>query len=250
VHKLRQQGFQVKDIAHHLGMGKRTVFTYLASPEFPEWKPSPQRRSKPTMLTPYKGYLLERWNAGQRQTKPLVQEIAQQGYTGTYKTVAKYLHHLRQNQRQQLDKLEGRGPMPATCDAGQPPLTARRAVWLLLKGAKPQSTEDEALVLKLQQHPDLVVAIQLAQQFADLVRHRQPEQLDPWLKRANSSSIKQFQNFAKSLQEDYEAVKAGVTLEVSNGQVEGQVNRLKMIKRQMYGRAGLALLSRRFLLAG
>lgn len=250
VHKLRQHGFQVKDIAHHLGMGERTVFTYLASPEFPEWKPSPQRRSKPTILTPYKGYLLERWNAGQRQSKQLFQEIAQQGYTGTYKTVATYIHHLRQNQRQQLDNLEGRGPMPATRDAGQRPLTACRAVWLLLKGAKPQSTEDEALVLKLQQHPDLVVAIQLAQQFADLVRHRQPEQLDPWLERASSSSIKQFQNFAKSLQEDYEAVKAGVTLEVSNGQVEGQVNRLKMIKRQMYGRAGLALLSRRFLLAG
>ncbi|MDX2242234.1 MAG: transposase, partial [Leptolyngbyaceae cyanobacterium bins.302] len=82
------------------------------------------------------------------------------------------------------------------------------------------------------------------------VRQRQSEQLDLWLERASSSSIKQFQNFAKSLQEDYQAVKAAVTLEVSNGQVEGQVNRLKMIKRQMYGRAGLALLSRRFLLVG
>ncbi len=250
VHKLRQQGFPVKDIAHHLGMGKRIVFTYLASPEFPEWKPSPSRRSKHTILTPYKGYLLDQWNAGQRQTKQLFKEIAQQGYTGTYKTVAKYIHQLRRTQRQQLDNVEGRGPMPAALDAGQPPLTARRAVWLVLNGAKPQSIEDKELILKLQQHPDLVVAIQLAQQFADLVRQRQPGQLDPWLERASSSSIKQFQNLAKSLQEDYEAVKAGVTLEISNGQVEGQVNRLKMIKRQMYGRAGLALLSRRFLLAG
>lgn len=95
-------------------------------------------------------------------------------------------------------------------------------------------------MVRLGQHQDLAPAIGLAQQFADLVRHRQLQQLDLWLEQASSLSIKQFQNFAKSLKEDYEAVKAGVTLGVSNGQVEGQVNRLKVVKRQMYGRAGLA----------
>jgi transposase len=81
------------------------------------------------------------------------------------------------------------------------------------------------------------------------VRQRQPKQLDLWLQQAEVIGIEPWKRFAKSLQEDYEAVKAGVTLAVSNGQVEGQVNRLKMLKRQMYGRAGLDLLSRRFLLA-
>ena len=95
VHKLRQQGYQVLDIAHHLGMGERTVFTDLAAPSFPEWQPSPRRRSRPSLLTPYKAYLHEQWNAGQRQTKPLFEDIQQQGYRGTYKTVAKYIHPLR-----------------------------------------------------------------------------------------------------------------------------------------------------------
>lgn len=250
VHQLRQQGCQVKDIAHHLGMGERTVFTYLASPAFPEWQPSPRRPAANSILTPYKPYLLEQWNVGQRQTKQLFEEIVKQGYTGTYKTVAKYTHQLRQAQRQQLSTLEGRGPAPATLDTGRPLLTARRAAWLVLKKSEQQSGEDHGLLVKLQQHQDLAPAIGLAQQFADLVRQRQPQQFDIWLEQAISSPIKQFQNFAKSLQEDYKAVKAGVTLEVSNGQVEGQINRLKMLKRQMYGRAGLALLSRRFLLAG
>lgn len=249
VHKLRQQGVKVRDIAHHLGMGKRTVFTYLASPEFPEWQPYPPRRQAKSLLTSYKPYLLEQWNAGQRQTKRLFEAIQQQGYTGSYMTVTRYTHRLRHAQRQQLSTLDGRGPARAITDSGRPPLSARRAAWLVLKPAKQRSVEDEPLLIKLQQHPDLATAIHLAQQFAELVRQRQFKQLDCWLEQANHSSVKQFQNFAKSLQEDYEAVKAGVTLEVSNGQVEGQINRLKMLKRQMYGRAGLNLLSRRFLLA-
>jgi transposase len=249
VHKLRQQGYQVLDIAHHLGMGERTVFTYLSSPKFPEWQPYPHRRQAQSLLTPYKPYLLEQWNAGQRQTRRLFEQIQQQGYAGSYMTVTRYTHQLRQFQRQQLSTLEGRGSAPAIIDSKQLPLTARRATWLVLKLSQQRSVADELLLTELQQHPNLATAINLAQQFAELVRQRLPKQLDPWLEQASSSSIKQFQNFAKSLQEDYAAVKAGVTLAVSNGQVEGQINRLKMLKRQMYGRAGFDLLQKRVILA-
>ena len=98
-----------------------------------------------------------------------------------------------------------------------------------MKLSQQRSVADELLFTQLQQYPDLATAINLTQQFAELVRQRLPNQLDLWLEQASHSSIKQFQKFAKSLQEDYEAVKAGVTLAVSNGQVEGQVNRLKML---------------------
>jgi transposase len=117
--------------------------------------------------------------------------------------------------------------------------------------------DDEPLIKLMAAHPALSVsgsrrreAIELAQGFASLVRQRRPDHLDGWLAQALQSSVSAFQRFAKSLQEDYEAVKAGVALTWSNGQVEGQVNRLKMLKRQMFGRAGIELLSRRFLLAG
>lgn len=101
----------------------------------------------------------------------------------------------------------------------------------------------------MKQHPHLSPAIVLAEDFAQLVRERRFEEFDPWLKQAIQSNLVPFQRFARSLQEDYEAVKAGLTLSVSNGPVEGHINRLKMLKRQMYGRGGIELLSRRFLLA-
>src|SRR2546426_983753 len=85
--------------------------------------------------------------------------------------------------------------------------------------------------------------------FTALVRQRQPERLDPWLTRATASALEAFQRFASGLQEDYEAIKAGVTLPWSTSPVEGHINRLKMLKRQMFGRARLDLLSRRFLRA-
>ena len=85
--------------------------------------------------------------------------------------------------------------------------------------------------------------------FARLVRQRQPQQLEPWLARAAKSAVGAFQRFAKGLRDDYEAVKAGVALPWSSGPVEGQITRLKLLKPQMFGRASLALLERRFVLA-
>ncbi|WP_158631978.1 hypothetical protein [Chroococcidiopsis cubana] len=101
-------------------MGERTVFTYLASPSFPERQPHPRRSSK-SLLAPYKPYLLAQWNAGQRQTKRLFAQIQQQGYKGSYMTVTRYTHQLRQAQRHQLNNLEGRGQAPPLLSIGQPP---------------------------------------------------------------------------------------------------------------------------------
>src|SRR5262249_62039022 len=92
-------------------------------------------------------------------------------------------------------------------------------------------------------------AIDLAQDFTQMVRQRQPAALDGWLQRAATSPLEALRHFAQGLYEDYDAVKAGVTVPWSNGPVEGHINRLKMLKRQMFGRAHLHLLNRRFLLA-
>jgi transposase len=121
---------------------------------------------------------------------------------------------------------------------------------LVLRRPENRDEEDEQLLARIiAQHPQLAEAIKLSQDFAQLVRNREPEQLDDWLARAVGSHLGALVGFALSLREDYKAVKAGVTLEWSNGQVEGQINRLKMLKRQIYGRARLDLLSQGFLLA-
>jgi transposase len=85
--------------------------------------------------------------------------------------------------------------------------------------------------------------------LAAFVRRRQPAQIEPWLRRATMSTLPPFRRFARGLRADYAAVQAAVTLPWSQGPIEGHINRLKMLKRQMFGRARLDLLARRFLLA-
>jgi len=130
------------------------------------------------------------------------------------------------------------------------PLTPRRATWLVLQRETPRTAAETQQLDQLQaQQAEVGEAITLAQDFAQLVRQRQPEALDPWLQRATTSALEALRRFATGLQDDYAAVKAGVTLPWSNGPVEGHINRLKMLKRQMFGRAHLDLLRRRFVFA-
>lgn len=109
--------------------------------------------------------------------------------------------------------------------------------------------EDTELLQRLSQHPDLARVVTLADEFLDLLCKHHDEGLDDWLKRAITSAFKPFQSFANGWLDDYAAVKASLTTAVSNGPVEGLNNRLKMLKRQMYGRADLDLLAKRFIMA-
>ena len=129
-------------------------------------------------------------------------------------------------------------------------LTPRRAAWTVLRREERRSAQDREVLADLRRYgPELDEAIALAEAFIGLVRDRAPDRFDPWLQRAQYGTMQPLRRFAKHLSADYDAVRAAVTLGWSNGPVEGQINRLKMLKRTMYGRAGLDLLGRRFLLA-
>jgi len=91
----------------------------------------------------------------------------------------------------------------------------------------------------------IAVAYDLGQRFADMIRKRQPELLLPWLEDVTKSRITALKGFAKGIKQDLAAVTNALSLPWSNGQTEGQVNRLKLIKRQMYGRANFDLLRKR-----
>ena len=143
-----------------------------------------------------------------------------------------------------------RQALPSVAEPLCQPLTPRRATWLVLgREEKRTEAEGQQLTQLHAQDPAVAEAIDLAQDFAQCVRQRQPAQLDAWLVRAAASTLEALRRFTKGLYEDYHAVKAGVTLPWSTGPVEGHINRLKMLKRQMFGRAHLDLLNRRFLLA-
>lgn len=248
VWNLHRQGYKAQAIARQLGIGKTSVFRYLRTPSFPERQGRSDRGR--SVLSPYKEYILKRWNEGCYDSKELFETIQKRGYSGSYDTVARYTRRLRQAQGLKLRQRLVCQPLPKVAQPEKRPLTARRAAWLVLQRQELQKPDDEQLIARLKaQHPSLSAAIELAQGFAFLVRQRQPSQLEQWLEQAIHSGLEPFRRFASRLREDYEAVKAGVTLPVSNGPVEGHINRLKMLKRQMYGRAGIELLSRRFLLA-
>jgi transposase len=93
----------------------------------------------------------------------------------------------------------------------------------------------------------LAQARELTHAFLDLIRHHSGEGLDTWLKDARASTVRGFLTFARSVERDKAAILAGLTLPYSTGPVEGHINRLKLIKRQAYGRAGLSYLQHRFL---
>ena len=95
--------------------------------------------------------------------------------------------------------------------------------------------------------PDLETLDRLVRQFIQMTKNRQPDELDSWLAEAATSGLQPLISFANGLQADLPAVRNGLTLIWSNGQTEGQINRLKFIKRQMYGRAKIDLLRKRVL---
>ena len=232
-------------IAAQVGRGRRTIERYLRTPTWPV--PQHRRHYGRSVLNPYKDYLLARWNAGCRTAMQLFRERQPWGYTGSYRRVAAYVSRIRQAQGLPPRRQGRRQTLPVVAEPASPPLTPRRATWLVLRReAKRTAAEAQQLTLLRAQQAEVAEAVDLAQDFTHLVRPRQPAQLDPWLKRATTSTQEALQRFAKGLHDDYEAVKAGVTLPWSNGPVEGHSNRLKMLKRQMFGRARLDLLSRRF----
>jgi transposase len=245
---LHRQGWTALAMAQQVGVSLRTVQRDLRSATFAGRKR--RRDLGDSVLNPYKASLLERWNAGCHTAMRVCRELRQRGYGGSYGVVAAYARRLRQAQGLPPGHRRPRQPLPRVAEPSCPLLTPRRAAGLVLRReAKRTAAEAQQLTPLHAQSAEVAEAIDLAQDFATLVRQRQPTQLDSWLKRATTSTLEALRRFATGLYEDYEAVNAGVTLPWSTSPVEGHINRLKMLQRQMFGRAHLDLLSRRFVLA-
>ena len=243
------QGWPQAAIAQDVGVSIRTVRRFLNLPDFPDTPPRRKSFGK-GILDPYKSQLLEWWNSGIRQPDALMVLLQQQGFTGSVRTLQRYLSGLREAQGLPPVRIKPVNPLPNVIDPQSPPFTPRQAAYLLvLKPENREPEETELLHHLAQQHPNLEAVVNLADEFLHLLRQRQPNALDDWLEKAMTSAFKPFQSFAAGLLEDYAAVKASLTTDVSNGPVEGLNNRLKMLKRQMYGRAGLDLLAKRFIMA-
>jgi len=245
---LHRQGWSTAAIAAQVGCSRRTIERYL---QMPTWPVRQHRRHYGrSVLNPYKAFLLERWNAGCHTAIQLFRALQPRGYTGSYRRVAASVSRIRQAQGVPPRRQGRRQILPVVAEPVSQPLTPRRATWLVLRREETRREAEAQQLAQLHaQSAEVAEAIDLAQDFTHLVRQRQPEHLDPWLERASTSALEALRRFASGLRDDYAAVKAGVTLPWSSGPVEGHINRLKMLKRQMFGRARLDLLSRRFVRA-
>jgi transposase len=239
---LYQQGTDMRAIADQLGMSCRTVRRYLTANGFPEMA---QRRKRPSILDPHVPYLERRWTAGCRNGTQLYREIAAKGFAGSCSLVRQWAGKMRKEDQQMI--VPGK-PSARPRSRAVRPWSAQYAVWLLLKDLETLSAEKRAALRRmLDASPALPRAYGFAQSFLQIVRHRLSKALEPWLKAVLENGIAELSGFARSLNKDIDAVLAALSLPWSNGQVEGQVNRLKLIKRQMYGRAKFDLLRLRVL---
>lgn len=240
--RLAQQGWPFTAIAQAVGLHRKTVSLYVRGAF------SPRRHSR-SILDPYKPYLLARWNAGYWTGTQLWQEIQQQGYRGKRSTALRYIGQLRQAAGVAPRTRTPQLATPVT-DSSVGTLTPRQATWLVFRHPDKTTDSDTALLHRLGQlAPATAEAIALGQAFAHLLRSRGAERVEEWLTRAAQSSLRPFQRLAKSFRRDLAAMTAGLTLPWSTGPVEGHINRLKLVKRQMFGRAKLDLLASRFLAA-
>ncbi len=238
--ELRAAGFTVLDIAQMVGASRRTVYRYLALERPPE-RQRPHRSGR-RVLAPYEPYLRRRWAEGCRNRSRLFREIWLLGYQHSARTVSLFLKRLD-------EQPPASAAAPSRSTMGRVP-SARHVACLLVRRKDRVPEDERGYLARLCDHePTIGLAYDLAQEFAEMARERRGRAFDAWLTRATASGITELQRFARGLVEDRPAVEAGLSLEWSNGQTEGQVNKLKLLKRQMYGRANFDLLRRRVLRA-
>ncbi|SCF88970.1 MULTISPECIES: ISL3 family transposase [unclassified Streptomyces] len=237
VHELLAQGMSLRGVAHHLGWGRHTVQRYARAARWQDMVKG-RKRQLPSKLDPFKPYLAQRWTEteGNVTILSLHREITDRGFRGHYSLVRDWI-------RRDLPQREGFTPAP-------PPPSVRQVTGWLTRHPAPL-TEEEKLRRKavLDRCPELASAAELTSSLAEMLTTLSGDRLPEWITEATDAGLPGISSFATGLMSDFDAVTAGLTAEWNSGPVEGAVNRIKMLKRQMFGRAGFALLRKRVLLA-
>lgn len=241
--ELHQQGFGGRAIARQTGLSRNTVRRYLEAGTFPEQGP---RRKRQSLLDPYLPYLRERWNAGCQNAAQLSRELQDLGYHGSPTTLRALISDWRASSPTAARRTSGpkrTAPAPSTRR-----LSSRQASFLFIKRPEALAPTQQRYLEQICQASDgMKQSYELSQQFVSMVRLRQAEPLDEWLQRIREHGSRELIGFASGIRRDYQAVRAGLSRPESNGQTEGQITRLKYLKRQMYGRAKFDLLRLRVL---
>ena len=233
------EGWTCRRIARDLGLHWRTVKRYVLARELPK-RGAPMLQATSTVI-PYLAHLERRWQDGCHVGTQLWHELRAQGYRGSLSSVYRAFKRWR--------PADGRRQTPSATPPAKPyVLSPRQGMWLLLRDGDDLCERDHrARTLLEAASPAIATATGLAQRFQQIVREREVAALEPWLQATTTSVIPEFKRFAASLRGDEAAVRAALEYPWSNGQLEGQINRVKVLKRVGYGRANLDLLRQRIL---
>jgi transposase len=230
---LQGQGWSMRRIARALGVNRQTVQGWLRTRQLPMWRQQPRGSS----VDQHSDYLRRRWDQGCRNAAELWREIRQQGFHGRLRTVQRWVRQCRSADPTApgLARTTGVWSMPSR----------QRVAWLVVADRERLDTKEQRFVGALiTRSPELGHLISLAREFRTLVRRKEADRLDDWIAMARGSALA---GFAEGIVRDLAAVRAALSLPWSTGPVEGQISRLKTIKRTKCGRAGFELLRHRVL---
>lgn len=231
VHELHAKGLTISDISRQLNLNRRTVRRFVHATDSRELLAT-SRMAGSTLLTGYEPYLRERLAAGCTDAARPTREITDRGYGGSAQTVRRFLQPLRTAERAQ--------PIPP-----RTPSIRQVTMWLTCRPDDLADKDSRLLAAICDRSPALTTVRGHVRRFAGIMVDRRGADLAEWMTDVDANGSPALPSFVTGLRRDLDAVTAGLTLVHNSGAVEGHVNRIKMLKQQMYGRANLDLLRKR-----
>ncbi len=242
---LHREARSVSDIVRQTGFDRRTIAKWIQADALPQRNAAAPKTTSPAY---FEEYLLRRWSEGCLRGRRLFQEIKARGYTGSFSNLERLLAKWR-NPKRKVARPAPPAPRASAVDpATGRPISPIVAAALCVKPRGMLTSAQAAKVDALRSEwPDFAAMRRLTMRFRGLLRSRNASKLGVWLKSAHESGLYAMQRFARAVRRDIDAVRNAIIEPWSNGQTEGQINRLKTLKRAMYGRAGPELLRARML---
>jgi transposase len=240
VHELLREGRSRREAADILGLDRKTVNRFAA--EADPGRLLVKATGRAGKLDPFKPWINQRWNEGITSAAALHREITAQGWAGSVQAVERYVRQFRGADGRSR---AGRNPFQAP-PAVPPPKTREVTRWLLTHPDRLKPADQARLDAATAQCPHLDILAAHVRSFAKIMSLRRGKaELEDWLAGAEASGLPQLRSFARGIRRDQQAVTAGLSLPYSSAAMEGNVNKIKLIKRQCYGRAGFPLLRKR-----
>ncbi|WP_258141404.1 ISL3 family transposase [Escherichia coli] len=229
---LHNKGCSFREISRITGLSRVTVSRWVRSGTFPEMSTRPPKRG---LLDPWREWLKEQRESGNYNASRIWREMVSRGFTGSETIVRDAVAKWR------------KGWIPPVTTVARLPSVSRVSRWLMpwriIRGE--ENYASRFISLMCEKEPELKIAQQLVLEFYRILKNQNKSQLSSWFTRVHESGSAEFRRVVAGMEADAAAICEAISSRWSNGVVEGHVNRLKMLKRQMYGRAGFELLRQR-----